>query len=233
MRDTITEARKLLAHLGWTYGMPTTRGNSAGWSTTVPLVSDAPLADVADAAAVEKAKAYGIDTNGPDRGRLRVTAPTGSSYFQGMAPLVWADIQVAGLDEHLRIDYDGEVPPLPEAEVCSMLRANAAERRQLLALRITAIQDARGSRPVEHIATAAGVSKAAIYKIYKQTPEQSVRVPGGDVLAVIRDTVAALAEVEDERRALARRAHGEGVSVATIAHFAGVSVRTVYTLIGE
>lgn len=233
MRDTITEARKLLAHLGWTYGMPTTRGNSAGWSTTVPLVSDAPLADVADAAAVEKAKAYGIDTNGPDRGRLRVTAPTGSSYFQGMAPLVWADIQVAELDEHLRIDYDGEVPPLQEAEVCSMLRANAAERRRLLALRITAIQDARGSRPVEHIATAAGVSKAAIYKIYKQTPDLQVRVPGGDVLAVIRDTVAALDAAEDERRALASRAHSEGVPVATIAHFAGVSTRTVYTLIGE
>ena len=59
------------------------------------------------------------------------------------------------------------------------------------------------------------------------------QVHTGDVLAVIRDTVAALDSAEDERRALARRAHGEGVSVATIAHFAGVSTRTVYTLIGE
>lgn len=231
MRDDITEARKLLAHLGWTYGMPTSRGHSAGWSTTVPLISDAPLVEVATVETLEKAEAYGIDTTGPDRGRLRVAAPTDSTYFRGMHPLVWADLQIQDLDKHLRIDHDGDLPPMPEADVLAALRANAVERRRLLAVRVAAIHAARGSRPADHIADAAGLSKQGVYKVYKQQPNQPVRVPDGDVLAVIRDTVAAIAAGEDERRVLVSRGHSDGVPVDAMAHFAGVTPRSIYLLL--
>lgn len=231
MPDDILQARRLLAYLGWTYGMPTTRGNSAGWSDMVPISSTRPLREVATGEALEKARAYGLDLDAPDRGRLKVTAPTDSSYFRGMPPLVWADLQVQHLDPHMIVDWAGDLPPMPEAEPLARVRENAAERKRLLNLRVLLIQEARGRRPAEAIAEAAGISKQGIYKVYRQSPEPGV-VPEGDVLDLISSTVAGIADAEEQRAVVMREAREAGASLEAVAHFGGCTPRTVASVTG-
>lgn len=229
MRDDILQARRLLAYLGWTYGMPTTRGNSAGWSDMVPTSSTRPLRDVATGEALEKARAYGLDLDAPDRGRLKVTAPTDSNYFRGMTPLVWADLQVQHLDEGHEVQWEGDLPPLPEADVLGALRDNAEHRQVLHSTRVAAIQQARGRHSAEDIADAAGLSRQGVYRVYRQSPP-AVTLPEGDGLQIIRDTIRAIEHADAQRVELMRQARREGVPASAIAHFAGVSDRTVRDL---
>lgn len=234
MRDPIAQARRLLAALGWTYGLPLTHPNSAGWSSTVPLIFTRPLRErTSDNEMLEKVEIiHGVDLDAPDRGRLRVTAPTDTEYFRGMSPIVWADLQISSLDEHLVIDWEGDLPPMPEATLLAELRSNAEKRRELHSLRVALIQSARGHRQVGQIAAAAGVSEQAIYKIYRQ-PAATTPVPEGDVLAHIRDTIASIRETEIQRPELMAAARAAGVTTATTAHFAGVSDRTVRALLKD
>lgn len=221
MKD-IEQARKLLAYLGWTYNIPITpnRDGVIAWSTQVPIVSTVTR--------------RGDNLDEVDHGSIRISQPYDTTWLRGLTPLEWALAQLDKIPARYVIDYDGELPPMPEAEPLGQLREVIADRSRLFDLRISLSIEARAQgAAVREISAVLGIGDQMVYKILRQKDP----LPGRDQShSALQELAAVIEDIEamDVRRArLMQEAQDLGVTLRCIGRFAGMSKDNVGKILQE
>lgn len=228
MKD-IDQARKLLAFLGWTYRMPITpdRDGVIAWSTQVPIVSTVTRREM-------DAPMWGDNLDEVDHGSIRISQPYDTTWLRGLTPLEWALAQLDKIPARYVIDYDGELPPMPEAEPLGQLREVIADRSRLFDLRISLSIEARAQgAAVREISAVLGIGDQMVYKILRQKDP----LPGRDQShSALQELAAVIEDIEamDVRRArLMQEAQDLGVTLRCIGRFAGMSKDRVSNILQE
>lgn len=235
-RNDFLEARKLLAYLGWTHTIPTTPNidGVVAWSTQVPIVSTITKREMATPRQVEEAPMWGENLDELDRGTLRVSQPYHTQWVRGMHPLEWAMSQIRGLDSRYVIDYDGDIPPMPEAESLAQLQEVTSERSHLHDDRIMMAQHAREKgASVKEISEALGVGEQAVYKILRRTDIPGFTAVSGEPLAELRRIVERIEKRTQQRDQLIRDIKALGVNLETIGKFSELSRAGVHKIVAQ
>lgn len=200
-----TQARKILANLGWTYELPLLKKGQTPWVTTIKTAE----------------------------GEFEVTQPMLADWDKYTHPLFWALRQYDQLGEGQDIIHEGELPDMPEAELLTRIMRLTERRDTLRAQRILLAREARTEGHTgREIATALGVTEAATYRIYRQHADGKVW-EHDDVLKTLTAASGELRKVEQEREQAIVQAHESGLVHRTIAPFAGVKHQTLSGIIAR
>lgn len=200
-----TQARKILANLGWTYELPLLKKGQTPWVTTIPTTE----------------------------GELEVTQPMLAEWDKYTHPLYWALRQYNQLEEGQDIIYEKELPDMPEAEPLTRIMHLTERRDTLKAQRIHLARKARAEGHTgREIAEALGVTEAATYRIYRQHAEGTAW-ECDDTLKVLDAVSQELRTAERGREKAIVQAHENGLTHRTIAPFAGVKHQTLTGIIAR
>lgn len=236
----IEQARKLLAHLGWTYKLPTTpnRDGVIAWSTEVPIVSTVTKREMATPQQIQDAPMWGDNLDEADHGSIRISQPYDTSWLRSITPLEWALEQLRKIPAHYVIDYDGALPPMPEAEPLGQLREVAERRNQLFDERISlSIEAKKRGHTVQEIAEVLGVGAQAVYKILQRKDPLSdmkrLYAHRVELTEELERVVQEIEEITARRTRLMQEAQGLGVTLEVIGRFAGMSKAGVGKILQE
>lgn len=200
-----TQARKILANLGWTYELPLLKKGQTPWVTTIPTTE----------------------------GEFEVTQPMLADWGKYTHPLYWALRQYDQMGEGRDIIHEGELPDMPEAELLTRIMRLTERRDALKAQRILLARAARTEGHTgREIATALGVTEAATYRIYRQHADGNAW-EHDDVLKALTAASGELRKVEQEREQAIVQAHESGLTHRTIAPFANVKHQTLSGIIAR
>lgn len=203
MHDTIehdaNQARKILAALGWTYGLPLLKKGQTPWVGTIKTTE----------------------------GEVEVTQPMHADWDKYTHPLYWALRQYDHFKSNQEVILEGELPAMPEAELLTHIMRLTERRDTLRAQRILLARESRAEGHTgREIATALGTTEAAAYRIYRQNAE-GVAWKHDNPLTTLTEVSKELKDVEEQRERSILQAHAQGLTYRTIAPFAGITHQAI------
>lgn len=235
MKD-IEQAQKLLAFLGWTYRLPTTpnRDGVIAWSTHVPIVSTVVKREIATPQQIQDAPMWGDNLDEVDHGSIRISQPYDTTWLRGLTPLEWALAQLDKIPARYVIDYDGELPPMPEAEPLGQLREMAERRDELFDLRISLSIEAKAQgSTVREISAVLGIGEQMVYKILRREDPLPGRDRTQSALQELASVVEDIGTMDIRRARLIQEAQNLGATLRCIGRFAGMSKDRVGQILQE